>query len=52
LTRSAGCGLVSINGEVIEAGIELSFGRNAKPSGISFSPIRADFRRLPLGVMG
>ena len=34
------------------AGIELSFGRNAKPSGISFTPIRADFRRRPLGVTG
>jgi hypothetical protein len=36
LPLSAGCGLVSISGEVLAAGIELSFGGNAKPSGISF----------------
>jgi hypothetical protein len=46
----AGCGLVSISGEVFVAGIELSFfGGNAEPSGISFL-LFADFRRRPLGV--
>jgi hypothetical protein len=48
-SAGAGRGPALISGEVLEAGIELSFGGNAKLSGIGFSPTRRDFRLVRSG---